>query len=75
MLKCSVRSCHEMPIAGFEELVENSVFVCPHLAIPLETRYWCLHHLALGLEARGKFSHMIDLKETGRPDDLRRLDS
>ena len=67
MATCSVRSCSEVAIAGFAELIEVNSISFPRRTIPIGTRYWCRRHECLSLELQGKLGQAIDLMETVVP--------
>jgi hypothetical protein len=64
MPTCSIRSCNEVAIAGFAELIEVSSISFPRRTAPVGTRYWCRRHECLSLELLGKLGQAIDLMET-----------
>ena len=67
MPTCSIRSCNEVAIAGFAELIEVNSISFARRTIPVGTRYWCRKHQCLSLELQGKLGQAIDLMETAPP--------
>jgi hypothetical protein len=64
MATCSIRSCNEVAIAGFAEVIEVNSISFARRTMPGGTRYWCRKHECLSLELQGKLGLAIDLMVT-----------
>jgi hypothetical protein len=62
MPKCSVYSCSETPIGGFQERIDISNFFFPRRSVSVGTYYWCRQHEELLSAVEGRIGIAIDLQ-------------